>query len=263
MAPSTIRTYLAAVRHAQIMRGLPEPRESSSLPRLHLVQSGVRRVRAESGPTQPRRLPITPMLLRWMRPPSLGQPRAVSYDEALLWAAATTCFFGFFRAGELTVPTPSAFNSAIHLAWGDVSISEDGRMLRVFLKRSKTDQYGRGVEVFIGSTGDLLCPVDAVRVYAARRGSGEGAFFRTANGVPLSKPRFVEMVRSALTRAGIPTSGYSGHSFRIGAATAAAEAGIPDSTIQALGRWTSSAFMTYIRAPRETLARFSLPLART
>ena len=37
VAPSTIRTYLAAVRHAQIMKGLPEPRESSSLPRL---QSG-------------------------------------------------------------------------------------------------------------------------------------------------------------------------------------------------------------------------------
>ena len=97
----------------------------------------------------------------------MGQPGAVSYDEVLLWAAATTCFFGFFHAGELTIPTPSAFNSATHLAWGAVSIIEDGRMLRVFLKRSKTDQYGRGVEVFIGSMGDLLCPVDAV---ALRRG---------------------------------------------------------------------------------------------
>ena len=57
------------------------------------------------------------------------------------------------------------------------------------------------------------------------------------------------VVRLALARAGIPTSGYFSHSFRIGAATSAAEA---DSTIQALGRWTSSAFMTYIRAPLGT-----------
>ena len=47
--PATIRTYLAAVWHAQIMRGHPEPRESSSLPRLRLVQNGVRRERASYG----------------------------------------------------------------------------------------------------------------------------------------------------------------------------------------------------------------------
>ena len=261
IAPSTIKTYLAAIRHAQILEGLPEPRESSSLPRLRLVQNGVRRVRVESSSTQSRRLPITPLLLRRMRPSSTGQSGALSYEESLLWATATVCFFGFFRAGELTVATPSSFNPAIHLAWGDVSISQDGRVVRVFLKRSKTDQYGRGVEVFIGKTGDLLCPVEAVHSYAARRGSAPGAFFCTAEGVPLTKSRFVDMVRSALSRAGISTAGYSGHSFRIGAATAAAEAGVPDSTIQALGRWSSSAFMTYIRTPREHLACLSSSLA--
>ena len=232
MAPSTIRTYLAAVRHAQIMEGLPEPRELSTLPRLRLVQSGIRRDRAETGPVRPRRLPITPQLLRRIRPSSMGRgDGAVSYDEVLLWASSTVCFFGFFRAGELTVQTPTSFNPAVHLAWGDVSISADGQALRLFLKRSKTDQYGRGVEVFIGRTGDSLCPVEAVRNYANRRGSAAGAFFCSAGGVPLSKSRFVELVWSALTWAGISTAGYTGHSFRIGAATAAAEAGVPDSTI--------------------------------
>ena len=45
---------------------------------------------------------------------------------------------------------------------------------------------------------------------------------------------FVARVREALVRAGVPEQHYSGHSFRIGAATAAAQAGLPDSTIQAL-----------------------------
>lgn len=36
------------------------------------------------------------------------------------------------------------------------------------------------------------------------------------------------------------------HSFRIGAATSAAKAGIEDSTIHMLGRWSSSAFLVYI-----------------
>ena len=149
------------------------------------------------------------------------------------------------------------FDAGAHLAWGDVSICEDGRTVRVFLKRSKTDQYGRGTEVFIGSTRDELCPVRAVCSYVAIRGNSPGAFFRSSDGVPLTKGRFVELVRSSLSRAGVPTAGYSGHSFRIGAATAASQAGIPDSVIQALGRWSSSAFLRYIRTPREQLARYS------
>ena len=257
-APATIKTYLAAVRHAQIMRGHPEPRETS-LPRLRLVQSGVRRERAESTSIhQPVRLPITPHILRRLRPP----PGPWSYDECLLWAAATVCFFGFFRAAEITVPSVPAFDSRVHLAWGDVAISDDNRVLRVFLKRSKTDQFMRGAEVFIGATGDDLCPVDAAREYVARRGTSPGTFFRFAEGVPLTKPRFVELVRSALTRAGVPVDGYSGHSFRIGAATAASQAGIPDSVIQALGRWSSPAFLQYIRTPREQLAQFSHSIAQ-
>ena len=39
LTPATIRTYLAEVRHAQIMRGFEEPRQHSTLPRLHLLQA--------------------------------------------------------------------------------------------------------------------------------------------------------------------------------------------------------------------------------
>ena len=154
-------------------------------------------------------------------------------------------FFSFFCAGEITVPTASSFDPVVHLAWGNISISDDSRMLRVFLKHSKTDQYGRGVEIFIGRTGDLLCPVEAVSTYVSCQGSIAGLFFRSEDGVLLMKAQFVGIVRSALVRASVSVLGYSVHSFRIGAATAAAEAGIPDSTIQALGHWLSSAFLSY------------------
>ena len=62
---------------------------------------------------------------------------------------------------------------------------------------------------------------------------------------------------------GLPESNFAGHSFRIGATTAAANAGIEDSTIQMLGKWSSAAFLSYIRTPREHLARFSRALATT
>ena len=156
-------------------------------------------------------LPITLPLLLCLQPLSITRPGVSSYEELLLWATATMCFFGFFRAGKLMVFSPSAYNSAAHLSWGDVSISEDGRMLQVFLKRSKTNQYGRGIDVFIGSTSDALYPIDAMHTYATRHSSAAGAFFCSEGGVPLAKPRFVEMVRAALTCAGVSTIGYSGH----------------------------------------------------
>ena len=259
LAPTTIRTYLAAIRHAQIVRGFPEPRQHSSLPRLHLVQSGVRRERAERGlpPARPR-LPITPPILRRLRPSLTQGP-----DGSMLWAAAVTCFFGFFRAGELTVPSAAEFNPAVHLAWGDVTQDRGSppSWIRVFLKRSKTDQYGQGVAVYIGATGGELCPVTALLEYVTTRGDGAGPFFCFRDGSPLTKTRFVARVRDALGRAGIPQQNYSGHSFRIGAATTAHEVGIPDSTIQALGRWSSSAFRSYIRISRGDLARFSRSMA--
>ena len=52
LTPATIRTYLAGVRHAQIMRGFEEPRQHSTLPRLHLLQAGVKRVRCQQGTHQ-------------------------------------------------------------------------------------------------------------------------------------------------------------------------------------------------------------------
>ena len=177
-------------------------------------------------------MPLASQLLRQICPCCLS-PTPSHYE--LLWAMATTCFFGFFRVGEITAPSSSDFDPAIHLAWGDVAISEVRRMVQVFLKRSKTDQFGRGTEVFLGATVDELCPVRAVSSYVAHLGTAAGAFFRTAAGIAVMKARFVEQVRAVLSRTGIP--------------------------IQALGRWSSPAFLRYIRTPREQLARFSNSLA--
>ena len=60
--------------------------------------------------------------------------------------------------------------------------------------------------------------------------------------------------------AGIDTTRYVGHSFRIGAATTAAACGIQDSLIKTLGRWESAAYMLYVRTPVETLCHVSQQL---
>lgn len=81
------------------------------------------------------------------------------------------------------------------------------------------------------------------------------------DGSPLTRDAFVNAVKQALLSAGIDNSAYSGHSFRIGAATAAARAGIPAFLIKLLGRWESEAFQLYVQTPRETLASISKRIA--
>ena len=216
---------------------------------------GIRRMQAESGRSQTRkRLPMTPAILRRIR--RLWNERATRGEYIMSWAALTLCFFGFFRSGELTVPTGKSFDASIHLSWGDVAINDprNPRAIKVRLRRSKTDQFGNGVDVIVGRTGDDLCPVAAVAAFMARRGNAAGPFFRFPDGSPLTKAKFIGFLRGAVGELGLPADQFAGHSLRIGAATTAAQVGFEDSTIMTLGRWNSAAYLRYIRTPETTLA---------
>ena len=113
----------------------------------------------------------------------------------------------------------------------------------------------------LGRTGEELCPVAAVLAFMACRGDQPGPFFLTTAKIPLTKSDFISNFRSVLDSIGLPAADYAGHSFRIGAATSAALAGVEDSTIQLLGQWQSAAFLRYMRTPHEWLAAILWTLA--
>ena len=133
----------------------------------------------------------------------------------------------------------------------------DPTVAHLTLRHSKTDIFGVGVTIHLGRTGDSLCPVSSLLAYLSRRPSSPGPLFLLQSGQPLSKQVLVSTVHDALGSAGVDVGRFNGHSFRIGAATAAAQAGLPDSTIQQLGRWRSSAFTRYLRPPVQSIARLS------
>ena len=135
-------------------------------------------------------------------------------------------------------------------------------VLQVHLKQSKTDQFRQGIDVFVGKTGDDLCPVSAVMAYLAVRQGNLGALFRFQDGRLLTPTRLTGKVREALEALGLHSEHYAGHSFSIGAATTAAERGLEDSLIKALGRWESTAYLVYVRTPRERLASVSKVLSQ-
>ena len=259
LAPVTVKGYLAAVRYSQIGLGLGDP-HIGDMPQLEYVVKGLKRM---YGPASSRtRLPITPELLWQLRNVWAKWPER--RDASMLWAAACMCFFGFLRVGEVVIPSDSSFDPSVHLAQGDVRVDSVTRpqYLEVTIKASKTDPFRRGVSIYLGATSATLCPVAAILDYMVRRGQSPGPFFSFANGNSLTRDRFVSAVRSALQQAGVDPSRYAGHSFRIGAATTAAQRGIPDSLIKTLGRWQSEAYTVYIRTPRETLCAVAQTLVQ-
>ena len=76
----------------------------------------------------------------------------------------------------------------------------------------------------------------ALLSYLVKRGRGDGPLFQFKDGKPLTRPDLVWALRKALSDAGLDPEMYSGHSFRIGAATAVAACGIPINVIKSLDR---------------------------
>ena len=107
-------------------------------------------------------------------------------------------------------------------------------MIRLHLRVSKTDQFREGSDVYLPRTYCRLCPVAALLSWMVVRGCEPGPLFRFSSGKPLSRSDFVTELKGALSSTRRDPSGYSGHSFRSGAATTAAMQGISDSNIKLL-----------------------------
>ena len=135
------------------------------------------------------------------------------------------------------------------------------RTVQFHLKKSKCDQSGKGADIVMGATDDSISLVQAI-TRVMMRGSTPSPFFQNAAGATVTKSWFVKEIRARLAECGLHQSNFAGHSFRIGAATTTAMAGVEESTIQILGRWHSAAFLRYVRVPKGRLASLSSTLAK-
>lgn len=131
-------------------------------------------------------------------------------------------FAGAFRRSEL-----------VSLDVGDLSL--DARGLTVTLRRSKTDQSGRGRRIGIPfGSNPTTCPIRAVQDWLVASGITAGPLFpsrRTGRRFPARG--VADLVKRAATAIGLDPSQVAGHSLRSGFATAAAQAGKTEHAIAA------------------------------
>ena len=262
LSPATIKVYLSAISSWHQQNGYKSP--TSHNPMLNLIVKGARKQHALKSNHKSTRQPITAKILKHM----LQEVRKPSYylcqhDKRMLAAAFTLAFFGLLRISEFTVPSKLSFNPRKHASITSIKWKEDHFIFTI--KSSKTDQLRYGQALYITRSRSEICPFAAMRRYFHSRGLNKSLkhapLFSFKNGQPLTRHSCLKHMRSILAAAGYQPLTFNTHSFRIGAATTAAQAGIPTSQIKLLGRWHSSAYQRYTRTGKKALKSAASSLA--
>ena len=226
---------------------MADPTKEASL--LHYLCTAIRRHDRDN---QCSRLPITLQLLHVIKRELSHKQSLASVDKAIFWAAFTLAFYGFLRASEYTSPSPTHYLRQLHLLRQDITIRKEG--MEVHIKGSKTDQFKKSTTLHVARLDMPTCPVRAMEKFLGQSShKNSRPLFTFHNGRFLTRIDVSSMTKSLLAHTVRDVSLYSSHSYRIGAATTAAAAGLPDSQIQTLGRWHSSAYRSYIRTSPESL----------
>lgn len=246
----TVKLYLVAVQ--DLHRELNYPLRISLMHRLQKVLTGIKRL---SSTRKLDRFPITIPVLANIH--SYLQPdHSDCLDHVMLWAAFTLAFFGFLRSSEFTCNAP--FDPAVHLTAQDITFVPDSQSpthILVKIKQSKTDPFRQGHTLTIAKSTSNICSVMAMKDYIlqAQPPACRPLFSFSKSGKWLTRTSLTKELRTILQHCGLPASKFYSHSFRIGAATTAAQAGLPPWLIKVLGRWSSDCYEQYIRTPQTSI----------
>ena len=233
--PSTARSYTSAIAFQCKVLGCSDPTK-------HFLLGKLLEGMSKTSQTTALRLPITLEILNKIIP-RLHLVCRDSYEARLFGAAFTLAYHALLRVGELALSKGNSPNKIIQVQ----HISVQDSAIKLFIKYSKTDQYGLGTTLAIPATSQVSCPVMAMSKYLQIRPNGPGPLFCHYSGKILTRYQFSSVLSKTLSLIGIDGKLYKSHSFRIGAATTMAQQGCSEQAIQASGRWKSNAFKCYIR----------------
>jgi len=147
-------------------------------------------------------------------------------DKALILVG----FAGGFRRSEL-----------VAIEYEDVEFVREG--VKIFVKRSKTDQSGEGMTKAIPSfRTTLYCPVLHLQDWMTNKQEKKGKIF------PISDKSVALIIKKYTNLIGLDGNKYAGHSLRSGFATSTAESGAEERNIMAMtGHKTTQMVRRYIQ----------------
>lgn len=235
-SPSTIASHLSALAYKHKLNNLSDPTQCFKVKKM---LAGCRKLHPKGSDS---RKPIDKVMLSKLCDalPALFDNR---YTCKLYNAAFCLAFYAFLRVGELTLSNNQRGNI---LQFGDImpvaSSDNNGSKVQINFKQYKHSN-GSSHSILVQSK-QLL---DALLRYEEVRGAHPGPYLINQSRHPITRQQFSSVLVLILKYCGYPPNSFNTHSFRIGAATHAANTGMSEAQIKYLGRWKSDAFLHYIR----------------
>ena len=198
--------------------------------------------------------------------------------DVAVYACLTTSFYSAVLLGEFTLTSLKVFIPDQHIKPSDVRQDQDrnGLQVRVF-KLPRTKVSITGEDVFWSAQEGVTDPQAALaNHFSVNNPPIDQPLFswRHPNGLrPLTRAEFLKRLNAAAAELDIGS--LKGHGIRIGAILEYLLRGVPFDVVKSIGRWTSGAFLLYLRkhavviAPyiqgtpiMETFARYTMPPQR-
>jgi hypothetical protein len=246
---STISNYIHGIRAWHILHGLEwrlNPLE------LDAALKGAERLAPPSS-RRKKRHPYTPKFIATLRDHlALNAP-----FDAAVFACLVVCFYAAGRVGEFVVPRLDAFSPSRHVTVANLRVNRDAAGLEVtvlHLPHTKAAPL-EGEDVFWSSHPGPTDPYEALKNHQQVNRPSENdhlfAYQHKGQLRPLTKPAFIKRLAWAARQAGVEP--LQGHGIRIGATLFYLLSGLPIEAMKVMGRWSSDAFLSYLRKHAQIL----------
>ncbi|KAL7278643.1 hypothetical protein ACG7TL_007644 [Trametes sanguinea] len=166
-----------------------------------------------------------------------------SYDDSLFITILITGFHALLRLGEMVWPDNRDLQTYRKVTMR-ATVSVTPELFEFTLPSHKADAFFEGSKIIVRASRDAPNPLPIFASYLRARDArfpfNPELWLRETGAIP-TRAWFMTRLRSIFPK------NIAGHSMRAGGATSLAAAGVPPATIQAMGRWSSDAWVGYIR----------------
>jgi site-specific recombinase XerC len=225
LRPATIARRCAAIRHFHRLAGVdPAPTDAA-------IVKTTKGLRRSLGAAQAEKAPATNVVAKRLVDAMPDGSLKGRRDRAMVMLG----FAGAFRKSEV-----------VALNVEDLEFCCEG--VRATIRRSKTDQEGKGQTIAVLRGSGPFCPVKLLREWLEVAGITEGALFRQVPkggkriGERLSGRGYYEVIKRGIAAVGLDATKFGSHSMRSGWISTAAKNGASVWKMKEISR-----FVTLIR----------------
>ena len=235
LASASIRSHLSAISFNFKLAGSWDPTKSY---KINLILKGYTK---EDGVAT--RKPITKSLLDLLLK-DLSHCNCTYYEKCMFSVIYYLMYYAALRVSEVCMSKTSKHM----LRYNCVELVLEKRIIRLKLLSCKHSSKPSPLI-------EVKCTKKIIRLYnlyLSLRPNKNGPFFINENGLSITRPQLVKVLKSQLTHLNYDATLYNTHSFRIGRASDMATEGYSENQIAMVGRWNSDAYKRYIKPDRIT-----------